>query len=65
MSKSIYYICKMKDAKNGLGIVSENYYKSPESESGKKMKPFTIEIVFQGSFEECLDKKRRLINSMN
>jgi len=55
----------MKDAKNGLGIVSELYYNNPQTESGKNMKKFTNEIVFEGTFEECFDKKRRLVNSMN
>jgi len=65
MIKKTYYICKMKDAKNGLGIVSELYYNNPQTESGKNMKKFTNEIVFEGTFEECFDKKRRLVNSMN
>jgi hypothetical protein len=54
-----YYICRMKDAQNGLGIVSEKYYNDPETEGGKKLKKFSAEIVFEGTFEQCVEKKRK------
>lgn len=63
MSKT-YYICKMKEAKDGLGIVSAEYYNNPTSENGKQMKKFSVEIVFEGNFSDCLEKKKRLVNSI-
>lgn len=62
MGEKKYFICKMEEAKNGLGIVSEAYYNNDKSVidhgTNKKLKN---EIVFEGNFIDCYNKKQKLI----
>ena len=54
MKEKQFYVCKMKDAKDGLGIVSVDYYETHK---------FKSEITHEGSFDDCvLDKKIQIKN---
>lgn len=44
----MYYICKFEEAKGGLGIVKNDFYTS---------QGFENEIMFEGTFEECVYRK--------
>lgn len=45
-----YHLCEIPNAKpNGLGIVSEKYYTDAK---------FKCKVVFTGSLQEILDKKK-------
>ena len=61
MGEKKYFVCKMEEAKHGLGIVSEAYYNNDPSvkDRGSKKK-FTCEIKFEGSLTECVEHKRKI-----
>ena len=63
MTETIYYICEMSEAVKGLGIVSKAYYNNDPSVIDRKPKKgiFTNKILFEGSFNECLEKKKGLL----
>lgn len=63
MSSQIYYICEMSEAVKGLGIVSKAYYHNDSSVVERKPKTgvFKCNIVFEGTFEECIAKKKSLV----
>jgi len=51
-----YCILEMKEAKDGLGITTENFFKEKEKE-----KKITSKPLFSGSFMECFEEKQKLI----
>jgi hypothetical protein len=53
----------MSEAVKGLGIVSKAYYNNDPSVIDRKPKKgiFTNKILFEGSFNECLEKKKGLL----
>jgi len=53
-----HYILKMEKAKDGLGIVTANRYATIDG----KEKRWSAKIEFEGTFEECLVEKRKMIN---
>lgn len=64
MGEKKYYVCKMEEAKNGLGIVSEAYYNNDKSvKDHATNKKFKCEITFEGTITECLSYKKKKIKS--
>lgn len=53
-----YYILKMEKAKDGLGIVTEARYTRVDGKEDK----WSTKIEFEGSFEDCVAEKRKMIN---
>lgn len=54
-----YYVLKMELAKDGYGIASAARYATPEG----KEKKWSTPILFEGTFEECLKEKAKIIRS--
>lgn len=51
-----YCVLEMTEAKDGLGITTEKFFKEKEKE-----KKITVKPLFSGSFIECLEEKKKLI----
>lgn len=62
MEEKKYFVCKMEEAKHGLGIVSEAYYNNEPSVIDRKPKKgvFKCEIKFEGSLTECIEHKKKI-----